>query len=141
MDLELNKEYWYIPGFRGDSLIAIKVKIIEIDDQFRKQHPESYLFYWVDEPVGHAVSDDELISRREAEDELMSRFEGNSEDEIADLTAWRTRSLSFIRGTHVRNAMNVDNFPRAESYPAKQQGVDWFNISDIKHLYENALPI
>jgi hypothetical protein len=59
-DLRVGDKMWYVDTVYN---IAILVTIEEVDDYFRKQNPNSYLFYWVDEPVGHALDRDELVAR------------------------------------------------------------------------------
>ncbi len=52
---------WYI---HGDLLIHCTIR--DIEDCFRKKHPDARLFYWLDEPVGHAVGADELYDTFES---------------------------------------------------------------------------
>lgn len=72
----MEKEYsqgdvvWYITQFNGNHL-AIKCKIICVDDYFRKQDPNAYLFYDLDIAVGHFVAAYDLYDTEEEAIERM----------------------------------------------------------------------
>ncbi|MBD3261026.1 MAG: hypothetical protein GF334_04990 [Candidatus Altiarchaeales archaeon] len=59
-EYKVGDEVWYVPGF-----LAIKCRIKEVDDHFKKQHPKAHLFYVIDEPVGHSLAADECLEDRE----------------------------------------------------------------------------
>jgi hypothetical protein len=59
------KSGWYIPGFGGDSLLAIKINLIEKDEIGEN-------FYWADEPIGHSVLKEELLTKEDAIQQLIA---------------------------------------------------------------------
>ena len=136
---KVGDKVWCVPGYRDNSLIAVECTIVKIDDSFRKKHPDAYLFYWVDEPTGHALDEDELYTFEEAKLILLTRkemLEDFHEDERincnADLIAYRTNGLKFIVSTWEdapEEAKNVETM--LKNYPAKERGKNWFNISDL----------
>ena len=127
---------WYVASYNPP--LAIKCKIDQVEDQFRKKHPDAYLFYWLDEPVGHAVSSDELYDTREqAESEFNSRVaelkqaceeEGLEYDhEPLTLEKYRQLTIEFIKKTWEDAG---HKFPEDKTllYPDKEEGTEWFSI-------------
>lgn len=141
MDFKIGDKIWFIPGYRGHHLIAIHCTITEIDDEFRKLDPKAYLFYWIDEPVGHALGNDEMyLTRKEA----ISRLRKRADDLIADgdieelelnanLDTYRVTSIDSIIGTW--KLSNTDAAKKhaeiASSLKEKEQPTEWFNLYDI----------
>jgi hypothetical protein len=125
---KVGDEAWYVPGYADDYLIAIKVKIKEID---------SFNDHWIDEPTGHGLAWWELLTKEEAEIELRERtiehlasccmdslitYE-NAKACKPTLERFRTDSKNFIRSTWVDNGYPDLGF---DSYPEKS---DWFSIT------------
>ncbi|MDE1833807.1 MAG: hypothetical protein KGH64_00555 [Candidatus Micrarchaeota archaeon] len=143
-NFKVGDEAWFVPGYAQSYLIAIKVKVIEVDDYG----------YWIDEPVGHEVSDYDLLTREQAEKELRNRyldhfaycsrdvrdaaFMTQEEYESArkdrhTLDDYRTASKDFIKSTWPSDT--IEGFP---VYQDKVEGEDWFVI-DHKDVSEEAI--
>jgi len=130
------EEVWWVPGFSGHWLLAIKCKITYVDDFARKKHPMGRLFYWLDEPVGHAVPSDELFDCKEDAIEYLnevqlehvrdmrSDFQTGLKPCTADLQEYRTASLNGIRESWVR-AGHGNEWARP-TYPNKEKGKEWY---------------
>lgn len=81
---------WIIPGYRGNSLIAIRCTITKIE----KIHHNSDDSYWVDEPMGHPLSTDYLhATQPSAAEDLKERIKYEKEIEGA----------AFVGGTTLNN--------------------------------------
>jgi len=144
-DLKLGDRLWYVSGYSGEHLIAIECTITEVDDHFRKAHSDAYLFYWVDEPVGHALSYDEIfLTKEEALAELLDRYYEALKDPDFDddgppltdaqLVNYRKGVEHFIKATW---KMNDGSHPGFNPWPEKKLGVEWFNIDEaLKQLPE-----
>ncbi len=146
-ELKAGEEYWYIPSH---GLLIVKVKITEVEDWARKQHPAGYLFYEIDEPVGHSVDESQLYStKKEAVKELIRRLQENTQPSLselcggkqrehnpelfaADLMDIRRRTMTFILSTW-KDAPEEekDIEKRLKNYPEKVHGQDWFNLTDL----------
>jgi hypothetical protein len=125
-EFDVGEEVWIIYP-----RLAVKCKITELDDYFRKTEPTAYLFYDLDEPIGHSLSEDELYeTKEEALNDLLCDFEeevvglknaGVSKEEVKatgtprllafknDLETSRLKTLGFIRGAH-NNIYNIHKF-------------------------------
>lgn len=141
-EYEAGDTVWYIPGYSDNYLIAIKCQIKHVDNYYRKLNPRAKLFYWLDEPVGHAVTEDELFaSRQTAIAELKVReaehkqfaFEEFAptllESFVANLGCYREEASgniykSWVRAGHVDQC--TDTLRSRIPYPKKNKGVDWF---------------
>lgn len=141
MEFKVGDSVWYVAGYRGDALLAILCKIQEVDDYFRKKHPEAILFYWLDEPIGHSLAADEFfLTREEAELDIQDRakmedLEGMDPlDENAELDKFRESSLRFILSTWNKGKDTEESVKEMlNSYPRKERGKQWFNLADLKH--------
>ena len=136
MDYKIGDEVWYSPP---NSFLAIRCEITEIDDYFRKQHPEAYLCYWIDEPVGNGLSDDEFFTSKEEIEEyfreeypldLLSK-NLKLDEQLLD---FRKRRATFIVSTwniksEVERANKIEEI--LNFYPNKKHGDHWFNIADM----------
>jgi|SRR3990172_2502100 len=140
IDLEIGDEIWFIPGYAENSLIAVKCKIIEIEDFARKRYSNGFLFYYIDEVCGHAIgASDACGCKEEAIEELLSRYKeakeniyGLDNEAKTDVTLqdYRNDTKKFILSTHGEDA-DENSFPM---YPDKQHLIDWFNVEDIINL-------
>ncbi len=115
--------------------------VVSVNDYFRKQNEGSYLFYGVNEPVGHSLSGDELFdSFNDGKEELLSMHKYNGlhlPNYAKTLIEHRERTISGIKSTW--GAAGIEAAERAKMdaefglhcYPDKIQGVDWFHILDL----------
>jgi hypothetical protein len=139
-DYKVDDTVWFIPdGY----LIAIECKIIEVDDELRKHAPESYLFYDLDEPVGHCVTNDELYITKELvleelkfryEEALNEIFENDKDKLVITLNEYRTRRINFIVNTWEDCVDHEKSFIKKSWYlklPSKEYGKEWFNINNF----------
>ncbi len=121
------KSNWFIPGYSGNSLIAIKVKVEKEVGDFQG--------IWVDEPIGHAVGVDEIIStRRKAVVELKKRInEARAYGEVvisSDLSKFRKEHEAFIASTWEENGQKWSGL--GYTLEDKKENVDWFGPQHIK---------
>lgn len=155
-DYKINDTIWFIPN---GYFIVIKCTIIEVDDYFRKQESQAYLFYHLDEPVGHDVSTPELFkTSKDALRELKQRYkelleecveglieEGSSIERanelskqifpskaIITLEEYRRRRINFIVSTW-ESQTKLDEIKKQwyNELPSKEYGKEWFNIRNI----------
>ncbi len=150
-EFDAGEEVWIIYG-----TVVVKCKITKVDDYFRKQHPDAYLFYDVDEPIGHSLSEDELSETKEeaiealyerleewkneanhpsfdkeTRDKIINRFYNDTLDDI------RRKTAEFIGTTHEGNKPSETKTPFVQkfaddllkNYPKKIEGKDWFRCS------------
>lgn len=134
---------WYLAGF-----VAVRCTILEVEDCFRRKHPDAYLFYWLDEPVGHAVGADDLYDTREAAEAALREAIAESPHEASEpetLGDCRRDRNEFVKSTHLDAATTDDQRRAVEEdwaarrYPDKQRGTDWFtprDLSDVKFGYQ-----
>ena len=122
--MNVGDKAWYVAGYSGEYLIAIHVELQEQDMDGSG--------WWVDEPVGHSLPEEELyVNRQDAETELRRRIsqieklDGESE-EVPSLEDWREDKKSFIRQGWAEDGGDPkDQLPE---YSDKVEGVDWFSI-------------
>jgi len=151
-DYKVGDKVWFVPdGY----LIAIECVIIEIDDYFRKKEPQAYLFYDLDEPVGHNVSVTELHKTKElALEELTQRYKELLEDCVEDLIEnanelskqifpskavttlerYRKGRINFIVSTWEDCQDHEQSFIKRSWYlklSVKEYGKEWFNVENI----------
>lgn len=123
---------WYIVRDRFLPLL-VKVQIEEVEDHFRKNSDSAYLFYAIDEPVGHSVNDDELFMLDTESTAALDCFADTVQDEWneptvnrnADLKDYRTGVQEFIAGTW------GGDHPGFDPLPEKKLGVDYFNADSV----------
>jgi hypothetical protein len=128
--------------------VVVRCRITEVDDYFRQQDPQAYLFYVVDEPIGHSLAADELFpSAREAMETLRMEYTAWVEEdhkcpaEVCQkmVTRYRTDTLDSIRRSRAEfiGTTHEGDTPSAtqkfaddllKRYPAKIEGKDWFRI-------------
>jgi hypothetical protein len=137
-DYKINDKVWFVPdGY----LIAIECIIVEIDDYFRKKEPQAYLFYQLDEPVGHDVCETELYRTKElALEELKFRYNEalNESDPLVHLTItleeYRKRRINFIVNTWedlTELGKEIRKYHWYNELIPKEQGKEWFNIKNL----------
>lgn len=124
-------EAWYVPGY-GSWLIAIRVRVTDVEWPGGPEEEGGVPFYWVDEPVGYALGDDELFAtEREAREALLemahdhdAKPDGRPEDQT--LWEWRRRRMEFIASTWEGKHPGFDGLFRD-----KVLGKDWFSLDSI----------
>lgn len=123
-NLSVGDVVWYVP--RGIAL-AIRCRIVEVDDWARRQHPQGTLFYWIDEPVGHGLCDDEVFSTKEDALEFLKAEHGDKPP--STLAAYREQAVKFIVSTHdlPENDVNDAVNRLLQSYPIKDAG-EWLTL-------------
>lgn len=132
-EYKVGDEVWYVL-YQG---IAIKCKITEVDRTFRNKSPSGYLFYSLDEPVGHDLAFYDLIDTKEDAIQLLREYKADGlQVSPLDLKAWRAQNKAFIVKTHVSSCTPeelkaVENDPIWNSYPEKVRGVDYFMLDDV----------
>lgn len=134
-EFEKGEKVWIVPGYRY--LIAIQCTIEEVDDRFRKEDSDAYLFYDVDEPIGHNIAEDEIfLTREDAEEELFARYEEELEcDRVkADITLkeFREGKIKFIVETWEGWRPEDYNEETHWRYPDKKEKEEWFNFDHLK---------
>jgi hypothetical protein len=123
-------EVWISPSLG----LFIKCKIVEIDDEARQRNTGAYLFYDVDEPIGHDLGSDDLYPSLDAAvssnlDSLNTYLGINLKFPGTTLEEWRAGKIAFIRGTHGEDVAPLEEW--ATYYSNKVRGVDWVNIMDL----------
>jgi hypothetical protein len=97
--------------------------------------PGGYVFWWMSEPIGHAVTDYDLMTKAQARKELECRKEiAKKPDSIrvgrqkSSLHAWRLGQAKFIMSTW-KNAnyepkMTIKEF--LKQFPSEED-TEWFS--------------
>ncbi len=136
--METEKEYkvgdvvWYVLG----NGLAIKCTIREVDRSFRNKSPTAYLFYSLDEPVGHDLAFYDLLdTKEEAVESLREDKADRRTPYYTDINAWRAANKAFIIKTHVSSSTPeeikaLENNP-CWDYPVKEKGVDYLTYDDV----------
>ena len=109
MSIKIGDKRWYVYGY--ESPLTIKVNIDFIDEDG---------FLWLDEPLGHAVSEDELYENL---DDAMAEMETRMDK--FTLEDFRLNNAEFILSTRKDDNRTAEEF--LKDYPKKEKGVDWFN--------------
>lgn len=142
-DYKKDDTVWFI---HHGHLLVIECKVTDVDDFFRKKDPRAYLFYWLDEPVGHAAAADELFdSKEEALKQLKINYEELLKEfpdsvKLTSLSDYREKQIKFIIGTHYSKEQKQefkDRIKKEEeewhnSLSDKNYGEKWFNYQSIK---------
>ncbi len=148
-EFDAGEEVWIIFG-----TVVVRCKITEVDDYFRKQHPNAYIFYDLNEPIGHSLSEDELFETKEEAlevlREMLESWKKNEHDVDEEtcrfvenrfytdtLENLRRKNTEFIGATHEGNKPTETNTPFVQkfaddllkNYPEKIEGKDWFRCS------------
>jgi len=129
--LEVGEQVWIVYG-----RLVVKCTILVVDDYFRTTGDpgceHAYLFYDVDEPIGHSLTESELfVDILQAAESLKRRFDGELDDpELTDLDKMREMYLRFISGTHGEHAEESYKAMKAD-LGGKKRGEDWFTYNDI----------
>ena len=146
-DFKVGDIVWY---FANDLLV--RCTIVELDDQWRKKHGKAgVLYYVIDEPVGHSVSDFEITYdfdaaveafRKDYDEHIAELKEEGMEPVLAPslpLQESRERTCRCILATHLEE----DDYGKTklvpqewidklmERYPQKEHNKDWFGWEDI----------
>jgi len=78
-------------------------------------------FYWLDEPFGHSLAEDELFPTKE--DALVFVNE-----ESRTYEEWRQDNINFIAKTHKDADLTPEKFPHQNP---KEHSKDWFFFTEI----------
>ena len=113
VSMNVGDKRWYVFGYERP--LAIRVTITLIDE---------YDFCWIDEPLGHSVSEDEFYTCEEAICELNERKIESEIEELGTLDEFRESSAEFILSTW-KDPITIEEF--LKEYPEKIKDVDWFN--------------
>ena len=131
-DIELAKgdKVWWIPGHHGTYLIAILCTVTKVDRTFRKRSPQGYLFYDLDEPVGHSVRVSDVFFTREEVTKFLKKREKatGGKAKTRDLATYRRKARKFILSTWGEHGKNAPPW----KWPRKKRGVEWFSLADVK---------
>lgn len=137
---------WFVAGLT----LVIRCVIREVDDWARKKHPDGYLFYDIDEPVGHDLDLEEMYdTKEEAIQVMLDSYKEILEETLKDgefieefhrdfptnltLEEWRDRKAKFISKSWEHDSWEERNSHIKEildNCPTKVRGVDWFNYED-----------
>ena len=156
MTTTMTKEKEYAVGDKvwlveGDLLIHCSV--IEVDDSFRKKDAAAYLFYWLDEPIGHAIGADEMYDTfdqaKEVFEECVKNTKAFYEEEGVEykgtsLEQSRNRTARFILATYLEGDQYgkkdlvkdqaVKDMLEESAYPGKEKGKEWFSGKEYFNL-------
>lgn len=115
-DLKEDDQIWYIPGFSGNSLIAISSKIV------KKQNN----FYWIDEPISTPIKPENAFRSRElAERYLVMVVEEQEYPFVyANLDNFRKTQVFYLKN---KGDLTVDKLV----FRKKKRMIEWFNYKDI----------
>ena len=125
-----DKSYWFIPGYGHPALLVIK--ITKVEESENNKIKGNTKFHWISEPIGHALTDDELMTKTEAKRELKLRKEAlKKPDSIkvgkqkSTLHNWRIGQANFIISTYPKDhKITVKEF--LKQFPAEKD-VEWFS--------------
>lgn len=115
---------FYIPGYRGHHLICILCTIVEVEDI-----PDG--LYWLDEPIGRGVDEDDLLFQDEAVEELMARYAEETDDgdwklsPNAQLADFRKESINYIAS--LWKSAGREGGPKFKFKEEKKPWNEWFN--------------
>jgi hypothetical protein len=119
------KTYWYIPGNGYPALLAIRV--YKAEKSCHDTGPGGYVFWWMSEPIGHAVTDDDLMTKAQAKLELaeLKKIAHKDCKKISTLHDWRVKQAKFIISTHPKeDRMSVKEF--LKQFPSEKE-TEWFS--------------
>jgi len=96
MKISVGDKVWFI-----FSNLAVLGEVVGINDYFRKQDPGGFLFYDLDEPIGHDLGESDLYDSLESllKENSVEVLEYNEKDLIL-LHETRIESIRFIVKTH-----------------------------------------
>lgn len=114
-------------------MFAVQCTILEVDFEARDRDPHGYLFYDLDEPIGHDPGGDQLYSTKEEAIEALKRAWEEDEEKCqfpkeGTLDSWRRGQITFIRSTWGK-ADQDQPFP--VTYKTKERGKEWVSIYDV----------
>ena len=134
--LKTGDKVWFIPGYSGNHLLVVECEIIEIDDDFYKKDPNAYIFYWLDEPIGHSVDEEELFSSLEDAKNYLLEIEHELTDPLlnANLNDYRKDRIHFVVSTW--EDLSLEEQAEEREYwlnrlTYKQHLTQWFNLKDL----------
>jgi hypothetical protein len=116
-----DKVWWNVPN----SNLVILCTIEEV----QKEANWTETFYWLDEPVGHAVHEDELApesfyqATADVTSEVASVEENSFDTSYSSLDEWREKNIAFINSTHSKSGLGLPDWKHLKP---KVQDTDWF---------------
>jgi len=128
---EAGEQVWIVYGH-----LIVKCTVVKIDDYFRKQNKDAYLFYDVDEPIGHSLAEYEMFTDPiNAAKQLHRDFpEFLKDPDAEDLDTVREDYMKFISGTHGDDAQESYNAMKAD-LTDKKHLEDWFTYPEFIRFY------
>ena len=131
MDYKIDDKVWFIPD---DYLLVIECKVIEVDDQFRKQEPQAYIWYSLDEPVGHDVGIDQLFKTKEEALGILKYRKAILKFKLDTLDKYRKDRIEFIINTWTDDILEKEFKKKIwyKTLPNKEYNKQWFNVESLK---------
>lgn len=108
--------------------IRCRIDDVQYTDELSGEIPS----YWIDEPIGHGMDEDELFdSKKEAIDYAKQLILPKGTN---DLIRWRFDSYAWISSTH-GTIPTEEEIKKTIScyYPAKFHGKEWIVLKQRKH--------
>jgi hypothetical protein len=116
--------------------LAVLGEVVGINDYFRKQDPSGVLFYDLDEPIGHDLSDIDLYDSLESllKENSVEVLEYNEKDSTS-LYETRISNINFIVKTH---GLSPEQTQKSEldllsNCKEKIYFKDWFILMENSH--------
>ena len=115
----IGSKVWHIP-----SRIAIQCTVEEVSDF------EDCPCYWLDEPIGHSVPENELFDSLEDATEGLRAYMKDCESKVLTLDEYRKTATEFLSGSHGKRKAEAKAAIEADLKP-KAQGTEWINVEQL----------
>jgi len=142
-EFDAGEEVWIVYA----RTLIVRCTICEVNKWARNSHASAFLFYDVDEPIGHDLPEDELYTSKEealwelalqVDDELNYLKENKDQDAINEYTGRFSETLDDLRTGFIHSIAKThgDKYKASkawmeQAYPKKERGIDWFNYNDL----------